>query len=54
VWESDGRLSLLALLKSDPEVTQRLSNEQLDALFDLGYHLKHVETIFERVFGNAH
>jgi adenylosuccinate lyase len=54
VWESDGRLSLLDLLKSDPEVTQRLSNEQLDALFDLGYHLKHVDTIFERVFGDAH
>jgi adenylosuccinate lyase len=54
VWESDGRLSLLDLLKSDPEVTQRLSNEQLDALFDLGYHLKHVDTVFERVFGDAH
>lgn len=53
VWESDGQLSLLALLKADPEVTQRLSGEQLNDLFDLGYHLKHVDTIFARVFGTA-
>jgi adenylosuccinate lyase len=33
-------------------VSQRLSAEQLDALFDLGYHMKHVDTIFARVFGN--
>jgi adenylosuccinate lyase len=51
VWQSDGELSLLDLLKSDPEVTGHLSNQQLDALFDLGYHLKHVDTIFGRVFG---
>jgi adenylosuccinate lyase len=51
VWESDGQLSLLALLKGDPEVAAKLSNEQLDALFDLGYHLRHVDTIFSRVFG---
>ena len=35
-----------------PEVSQRLSAEQLDALFDLGYHFKHVDTIFDRVFGH--
>jgi len=52
VWESDGRLSLLDLLKADPDVSQRLSFEQLDALFDLEYHFKHVDTIFARVFGN--
>jgi len=51
VWQSDGELSLLALLKEDPEVTAHLSGEQLDGLFDLGYHLKHVDTIFARVFG---
>jgi adenylosuccinate lyase len=51
VWESDGQLSLLDLLKSDADVTAKLSNEELDALFDLGYHLKHVDTIFSRVFG---
>jgi len=51
VWESDGQLSLLELLKADPEVSQRLSADELNALFDLGYHLKHVDTIFDRVFG---
>ena len=53
VWESDGELSLLELLKADPEVTARLSAEQLTELFDLGYHMKHVDTIFARVFGAA-
>jgi adenylosuccinate lyase len=51
VWESDGQLSLLELLKADPDVTARLSAEQLTELFDLGYHMKHVDTIFDRVFG---
>ncbi|MGN6850139.1 MAG: adenylosuccinate lyase [Sphingomicrobium sp.] len=51
VWESDGQLSLLELLKADPKVSQRLSSDELNALFDLGYHLKHVDTIFDRVFG---
>src|SRR5436305_8444639 len=51
VWESDGQLSLLELLKADPEVSQRLSADALEQLFDLGYHFKHVDTIFERVFG---
>jgi adenylosuccinate lyase len=51
VWESDGELSLLALLRQDPEVTSRLSQEQLEALFDLDYHLKRVDDIFARVFG---
>jgi adenylosuccinate lyase len=50
VWQSDGQLSLLELLKADSEVTERLSPEQLNALFDLGYHFKHVDTIFERLF----
>jgi adenylosuccinate lyase len=51
VWEADGALNLLDLLKADAEVTARLSVAQLEALFDLGYHFKHVETIFARVFG---
>ncbi|MFL6722471.1 MAG: adenylosuccinate lyase [Sphingomonas sp.] len=53
VWESDGALSLLDLLKADPDVSQRLSAEQLEELFDLDHHLAHVDTIFARVFGNA-
>jgi adenylosuccinate lyase len=53
VWDSDGQLSLLELLKNDPEVTARLSSEQLESLFNLDYHLKEVDTIFGRVFGAA-
>ena len=51
VWQSDGQLSLLDLLKADPEVTTRLNERQLEELFDLGYHLKRVDVIFDRVFG---
>jgi adenylosuccinate lyase len=50
VWESDGALSLLDLLKADPEVMTLLPPEKLEESFDLGYHLKHVDTIFARVF----
>ncbi len=53
VWDSDGELSLLDLLKSDPEVSAKLSAEQLESLFNLDYHLKEVDTIFERVFGSS-
>ncbi len=53
VWESDGKLSLLELLKSDAQVVAHLSAEELDALFNLDYHLKQVDAIFERVFGSA-
>ena len=51
VWESNGTLSLLDLLKGDEEVTAALSNEELEEKFDLEYHFKHVDTIFARVFG---
>jgi adenylosuccinate lyase len=53
VWESDGALSLLDLLKGDPEVTKHIEPAKLEECFDLGYHLKHVDTIFARVFGNS-
>jgi adenylosuccinate lyase len=43
--------SLLELLKQDPEVTARLDAATLERLFDIDYHLKHVDLIFERVFG---
>ncbi|WEJ34887.1 adenylosuccinate lyase [Devosia sp. SD17-2] len=51
VWQHNGdRAGLFAAnLKADPEVT--LSDEQIDAMFDDAYHLKHVDTIFARVFG---
>ena len=51
VWESDGRLQLLDLLKQDADVAAALPGDQLTSLFDLDYHLKHVDTIFARVFG---
>ncbi|MBB4633328.1 adenylosuccinate lyase [Sphingosinicella soli] len=51
VWDSDGQLQLLDLLKADPDVTAQLSDAQLEGLFDLGYHFKHVDTTFKRVFG---
>jgi len=51
VWESDGQLNLLELLKADPEVTAALSPAQLEEKFDLGYHFKAIDTIFARVFG---
>jgi adenylosuccinate lyase len=53
VWQADGQLQLLDLLKADPDVTRWLPAAELDPLFDLGYHLKHVDTIFARVFGSA-
>lgn len=50
VWESDGALQLLDLLKADAEVTASLPPAELETLFDLEYHFKHVDTIFARVF----
>ena len=52
VWDSDGALSLLDLLKADADVRAALTVEQLEARFDLAYHLRHIDTIFGRVFGN--
>ncbi|MBO9603148.1 MAG: adenylosuccinate lyase [Novosphingobium sp.] len=51
VWESDGALSLLDLLKADPEVAAALTPEQLEEKFDLDYHFAQVDRIFARVFG---
>ena len=53
VWESDGALSLLELLKADPLVTEALSPGQLEEKFDLDYHFKQIDHIFERVFGTS-
>ncbi|HEY1782969.1 MAG TPA: adenylosuccinate lyase [Roseiarcus sp.] len=49
VWRGDGEF--LTLLKADKDVAKALSAHELEALFDLGYHLKQVDAIFERVFG---
>ena len=47
VWRGEGQF--LDLLKADEDVI--LSDDALEALFNLGYHFKHVDTIFARVFG---
>ncbi len=49
VWK--GNAAFLNLLKSDHDIGEYLSNDELEELFDLGYHTKHVDTIFRRVFG---
>ncbi|PKQ11760.1 MAG: adenylosuccinate lyase [Alphaproteobacteria bacterium HGW-Alphaproteobacteria-1] len=51
VWETgcDFRTELL----NDPEVIAALSPAEIDEKFDLGYHTKHVDTIFARVFGES-
>jgi adenylosuccinate lyase len=51
VWRGEG--DFLTLLKADADVSAKLSATELEELFDLGYHLKHVDTIFARVFGAA-
>jgi adenylosuccinate lyase len=50
-WEHGA--SFLAELKADPDVSAKLSDADLEAMFDDGYHLAHVDTIFQRVFGAA-
>ena len=50
VWNGDG--DLLSNLKADEDVTNRIDVPVLEELFDLGYHTKHVDTIFARVFGD--
>ncbi|WP_022672283.1 adenylosuccinate lyase [Novosphingopyxis baekryungensis] len=52
VWESDGEKRLLDLLKADPDVTAKLSDEQIEERFNLDYHFKQIDTIFARVFGD--
>ncbi len=48
VWRGEG--NFLDLLKADKEVSAVMRPDELEALFDLGYHTKHVDTIFRRVF----
>ena len=49
VWQEHGQLA--DKLKQDAEVMGYLTPGEIDAIFDLNYHLKHVDTIFRRVFG---
>jgi adenylosuccinate lyase len=49
VWREGGDFQ--AALAGDPEVSRHLDAKALGALFDLGYHFKHVDEVFARVFG---
>jgi adenylosuccinate lyase len=51
VWQAQNLVPLRTLLGQDSDVCQHLTPDELDALFDLGYHLRHVDTLFARVFG---
>ena len=51
VWKDEG--DFLSLLAADKDVRKHLSAAELEQNFDLGYHFKHVDTIFERVFGKT-
>jgi adenylosuccinate lyase len=50
-WQGEG--DFLALLMADTDLRKHLSAAELKENFDLGHHFKHVDTIFERVFGKA-
>jgi len=50
VWRGQG--DFMSLLKADKEVTHFLNEKAIEECFDLSYHLKHVDTIFVRVFGH--
>jgi adenylosuccinate lyase len=50
VWSGESS-DFLGLLKADKDVRAALTDKELEANFDLGYHHKHVDTIFKRVFG---
>ena len=49
VWEGKGTFK--ELLLEDKELSKYLSREEIEEIFDINYHLKHVDTIFHRVFG---
>jgi adenylosuccinate lyase len=49
VWRGEGKF--IDFLKADPDIEGHLSHPEMEALFDLGYHFKHVNLVFDRVFG---
>jgi len=51
VWRGEG--DFLGLLKQDSGVRRALSEPELEELFDLGYHLKNIDVVFKRVFGES-
>ncbi|ABE63351.1 Adenylosuccinate lyase [Nitrobacter hamburgensis X14] len=51
VWRGEGDFQ--TLLKNDADVKAYMSDAEIAEQFDLGYHFKHVDTIFKRVFGHS-
>jgi adenylosuccinate lyase len=51
VWRGEGQFQ--DLLEKDKEVSALLSAQELEGLFDLAYHTKHVDEVFDRVFGKG-
>ncbi len=51
VWRGEG--AFIDLLKADPEIRPKLTDEELTSLFDPAWHFAHVDTIFARVFGET-
>jgi adenylosuccinate lyase len=51
VWRGEG--DFRSFLEADADVKKYLTDAEIEDFFDIGYHLKHVDTIFKRVFGHA-
>jgi adenylosuccinate lyase len=47
VWDGGGHMR--ATLKGSPQVTAVLADHEIDALFSYDYHLRHIDTAFERI-----
>ena len=50
-WQNDRNFR--DLVRSDPEISQRLTADQIDAAFSLNRYTKHISQIFDRVFSNS-
>jgi adenylosuccinate lyase len=50
VWANEGEFRTLVL--KDPDITRYLQSAEIDRIFDLRYQLRHVETVFKRVYGD--
>ncbi len=51
VWDTGGEFK--QLITQDQEIAKHLSRQEIEEIFDLDYHLKYVDELFERVFGDA-
>ncbi|HUF05395.1 MAG TPA: adenylosuccinate lyase [Aridibacter sp.] len=49
VWDEGG--NYYQLIKEDTDISSRLSNEEIDRVFDLKHYLRNVDKVFARVFG---